>query len=350
MSILPTFKDIAAAHVRLEPYLLPTPLLSCPQLDRLVGGTVLLKPENLQRKGAFKFRGAFNAASMVDFDSYPGGLVACSSGNHAQGTAEAARLLGVAAHIVMPKDAPAIKQRGVITAGGTVVPYERGVEDRYAKAAALADELGAAFIPPFDHHDVIAGQGTIGIEILTEARALGEKIDCILVPTSGGGLVSGIALAAQSLEADIDVRPVEPVGHDDFAISLERGTRCTAHVGTDTALAEANSTSLCDALLTPMPGELTFAVAQERLGPGLSVDNDAVLRAMRFVFEELKLVVEPGGAAALAAVIEGKIDLRGLTCAVVLSGGNVDGHVFAKCFDAQRVTPPKVSALPLASE
>ncbi|MGE0768660.1 MAG: threonine/serine dehydratase [Hyphomicrobiaceae bacterium] len=312
---LPTIDDIRAAHERLKPHIVATPLLEHPALNERAGGRVLLKCENLQRVGAFKFRGAYNKISQVDQAAFPGGVVACSSGNHAQGVAAAATLLGIRSAIVMPADAPAMKIARTRAFGGEVVPYDRVNEDREAIAARLCIERGAAMVHPFDDWQVMAGQGTVGLEIATQAAALGARPDAVLVACSGGGLAGGIATAVKARFPAADIMTVEPEGFDDMARSLRSGRR------------ERNarlSGSICDALLAETPGETTFAVARQVLAGGLVVTDDEVRDAVRYAFADLKLVIEPGGAVALAAVLAGRLKTDGRTTVAVISGGNID--------------------------
>jgi threonine dehydratase len=318
---LPTIADVRAARARLGTLAVRTPLIEHPALNNRTGGRVLLKAESLQRVGAFKFRGAYNKIAQIDHATYPGGVVACSSGNHAQGVAAAATLLGLKSLIVMPSDAPALKIERTRVFGGEVHLYDRLKEDREAIATTLCDERRAAFVHPFDDAQVIAGQGTVGLELMEQAAAQGALPDAVLASCSGGGLVTGMALAVKAARPATKVYSVEPAGFDDFARSLASGRR------------ERNSAlsgSICDALMAPMPGELTFALARELLAGGLAVTDAEVRDAVRFAFAELKLVLEPGGAAALAAVLAAKIETRGRTLACVLSGGNVDPIQFAK--------------------
>ena len=318
---LPNYDDVLAAAERLGPLAVRTPLIEHPALNERTGGRVLLKPEIMQRVGSFKFRGAYNAVSRLDRDRFPGGVVACSSGNHAQGVAAAATICGMKSLIVMPQDAPQLKMARTRRYGAEVVTYDREREDRDAIARALCTERKAAFIPPFDHIDVIAGQGTVGLEIIQQAEALNARPDAVLAPCSGGGLITGIALAVKKLSPTTDVYSAEPAGFDDLARSLESGRR------------ERNaqlSGSICDALLVATPGEITFEIARQTLAGGVAVSDEEVRSAMRFAFEELKLVVEPGGAVALAAILSGKVPTRGRTIACVLSGGNVDPALFAQ--------------------
>ena len=318
---LPTIDDIQAARARIEGHAVVTPLIEHPALNEATSGRILLKAETLQRVGAFKFRGAYNAVSRVDGKRYPGGVVACSSGNHAQGVAAAATLCGLASVIVMPADAPALKIARTKAFGAEVVLFDRNRDDRDAIARDLCAQRGAALVHPFDDPHVMAGQGTVGLELMEQARALGAVPDAVLVCCSGGGLASGVAIAVRHANPATEVFTVEPAGFNKFARSLASGAR------------EKNaklSGSICDALMAPMAGELTLAVGRRTLAGGLSVTDDEVRAAMRFAFIELKLVVEPGGAAALAAVLAGKVPTKGRTISAILSGGNADPAQFAE--------------------
>lgn len=319
---LPTLDDVREAATAIAPYAVRTPLLESPFLNERLGARVLLKAEVLQRTGSFKFRGAYNCVSRIDPDVHPGGAVACSSGNHAQGVAEAARICGIPAVIVMPADAPAIKVERTRRSGAEVVLYDRLGEDRDAIAAAISAERKMAFVAPFDNFHVIAGQGTVGLELVEQAKAAGAELEAVLVPASGGGLTAGTALAVTSAIPDARVYTVEPEGFDDYARSLKSGLRETNPPGAQ---------SICDALLMSRPGELTFAMNKDRLAGGLVVSDDEVRAAVAFAFRELKLAVEPGGAAALAALLSGHYLLSGAPVAVVLSGGNIDPPVLADC-------------------
>ena len=320
MPEIPGFADVEEAAKRIAPHSARTPLLENCALNEHLQARILIKPECLQRVGAFKFRGAYNAISRVDAAAFPGGVVTCSSGNHAQGVAEAARIMGFKAAIVMPSDAPKIKVRGVKRAGGEVIAYDRKNESRETIAKRIADERQAAFIPPFDDPKVIAGQGTVGLELMSDADALGAVPDAVLVPASGGGLISGVAIAVKHFSPGTEVNSVEPSGFDDLARSLKAGKH--EHN-------EPGHASICDALLVPTPGKLTFEICREFLAGGLVVSDEAALSAMRYAFETLKLVVEPSGAIALAALLDGAFPVKGRTVAVVLSGGNVDPDMFA---------------------
>lgn len=318
---LPVFSDVSAAAVRLEGLAVRTPLLWSPALDEAVGGHVLVKAETLQRTGSFKFRGAYNALAMIPEADRAKGVVAFSSGNHAQGVAEAARLLNMPATIVMPADAPAIKADGVRARGGRVITYDRTSEDREAISRRLCEETGATLIPSFDHFGVIAGQGTCGLEIAQQLEELGETADQLVCCVGGGGLIAGINLALAEKAPAIAVYGAEPEGFDDHARSLISGRR------------ESNTRtagSVQDALLSHAPGEMTFPINAARLkGIGVVSDEEA-LEAVAFAWRHMKLVIEPGGACALAAVLSGKINAKGKTTVVVATGGNVDPALFAR--------------------
>jgi threonine dehydratase len=319
---LPTAADVRAAADRLAGHAVRTPLLRSPVLDADVGATVLLKPESLQRTGSFKFRGAWNKLSQLDPAARTRGVVAYSSGNHAQGTAAAAARLGMSATIVMPSDAPAIKRANTEALGARVVEYDRQRESRETIAAAIAAETGATLVPAYDDPDIVAGQGTVGLEIAEDARRLGLEPDLALVCCGGGGLVAGAGLALIDAFPAIRVVSVEPAHLDDHARSLAAGRR----VANDPA-----ARSICDALLAPEPGELTWRLNARQLAGGIAVGDDDTRAAMRYAFERLKLVLEPGGAVALAALLAGRVDCRGRLVAVVLSGGNVDAATFHAC-------------------
>lgn len=322
---LPNFEDVRAAAARLAGRVLHTPLLRHPLLDELTGATVLVKAEPLQRTGSFKFRGATNAALLMDPEARRGGIVTHSSGNHGQACAAAAHMLGMKATIAMPADAAAIKVAATRRWGAEVIPFDRHGVDRDALASVLAAERGATIIPPFDHRDVIAGQGTVALELLEDAGALGLVPDAFAVCTGGGGLTAGCVLALEALAPKAEVWAVEPEGWDDTRRSLDAGRIIpNGPPGSD----------LCDSLLSKQPGAMTFAINHRHLAGGVVVTEAEVFRAMRFAFDHLKVVAEPGGAVALAAVLAGKVQAKGGVIGVVISGGNVDPAVFARALAA----------------
>ena len=314
------FADIEAAANRLSGVAVRTPLLEAPLLNRELGCRLLIKAEPLQRTGSFKFRGAYNAISQLDEAARKAGVVAFSSGNHAQGVAAAASMLGAPATIVMPKDAPAIKIANTRSWGAEVVLYDRYTEDRDAIGARIARETGATLVKPYDNPGVIAGQGTVGLEIVEQCREAAVTADAVVVPCGGGGLSAGVVLAVTALSPDTGVWTAEPEGWDDTARSLAAGERKAV---------DGTVRTICDALLPPTPGELTFPILRELAAGGLAAGDEAVKRAMATAFNHFKLVVEPGGAAALAAVLDGRIDYRGRTVVCICSGGNVDPAQFA---------------------
>ena len=311
--------DIEAAKERLAGLAVRTPLLESARINDMAGGRVLLKPELLQRTGSFKFRGAWNCISQLDDSYLQAGVVAYSSGNHAQGVAAAAGLRGMPAVIVMPSDTPDIKKANTRWLGAEIIEYDRASEDREEIGRRISRERGAALVPPYDHPDVIAGQGTVGLEIAEDTRDL--EVDAVIVPAGGGGLTAGVAVAVSARMPDTAIYCAEPEGFDDHARSLRSARR------------EENPSamgSICDALLAPMPGELTFSLNQPRLAGGLAVSDSDALGAMAAAFSHLKVVLEPGGSVALAAVLAGKLDCRGKTVVAVLSGGNADPAVFCR--------------------
>lgn len=313
---MPTLADVEAAAARIAPYIRRTPLLRSDALDALTGATVVVKAECLQRFGAFKARGAFNRIASMDPAERRNGVLAYSSGNHAQAVAGAARAFGVPSVIVMPADAPLVKVENTRALGAEIVFYDRVTEDREAIGVSLAERRGLALVKPFDDPSVVAGQGTVGLEIVQDFGT----VDVALVPASGGGLVTGIAVALTTFSPGVAVYGVEPEGHDDIARSLRSGERESNAPGVR---------SICDALLTERMGALNFAIARERLAGAVAVTDDAVRDAMRFAFRELRVVLEPGGSIALAALLHGAVEARGRRIAVVASGGNVDAAQYA---------------------
>ncbi|MGB5131198.1 MAG: threonine/serine dehydratase [Steroidobacteraceae bacterium] len=321
--VLPTFDDVESAAGRLAGIARRTPLLADTPLDELTGGRVLLKVESLQRTGSFKIRGAYNRLVQLGPDERAAGVVAFSSGNHAQGVACAAALLGMRATIVMPSDAPRAKLEGTRALGADIVLYDRERESRETIASKLAAEFGATLVPAFDDPHVIAGQGTVGLELMQQARELDATPDQVLMACSGGGLVSGSALAIRELSPTTEVICVEPTGFDDTRRSLETGRRMTNAKG---------ARSICDALMSPSPGVLTFALMRQLLAGGVAVTDEQVQAAMAWAFRHLKLVIEPGGAVALAAVLAGQVPTHRRTTALVVSGGNVDPATYFESF------------------
>jgi threonine dehydratase len=315
---------IRAAAARLDGHVRRTPLLGSPFLDDLAGRRIWIKPECLQHTGSFKFRGGWSAVSALDADTRARGVIAFSSGNHAQGVALAAAKHGAPAVIVMPSDAPALKIDNTRGLGAEVVLYDRETEDRDEIGARLAAERGLTLIKPFDEPQVIAGQGTCGLEIARQAREVGIDRADVLVCTGGGGLASGIALALEADAPGLRVRTVEPEGFDDMGRSLASGRiECNART----------SGNICDAILTPQPGEITFPILNRLAGPGLTVTEEDALRAMAHAFVRLKIVAEPGGAVALAAALFHPDTVDGRDVIVTISGGNVDPAMFTRALE-----------------
>ncbi|WP_414643319.1 threonine/serine dehydratase [Bradyrhizobium sp.] len=313
--------DVDAAASVIAPFAVRTPLLSPAVLCEIVGAKVFLKPEVLQRTGSFKFRGAFNKLSSIPQDARQGGVVAFSSGNHAQGVAAAAKILNMPATIVMPVDSPLSKRERTKSYGAEVVLYDRDREDREAIAREIAGKRGATLVPPYDDPKVIAGQGTVGREICEDLANLGIAPDIVVAPVSGGGLIAGVATAVKARFPQAMVISAEPENFDDHARSLRAGKR-ERH--------KAAGRSICDSLMAAIPGELTFAINGKLLAKGVTASEAEVGAAVAFAYRELKLVVEPGGAVGLAALLAGHIEARGKTVVIVLSGGNVDADLYAR--------------------
>jgi len=315
-----SLSDIQAAAARIDGVVRCTPLLESARLNDRIGGRLLVKAECLQHTGSFKFRGAYNRLAAMDPETRGRGILAYSSGNHAQGVARAAQMFGVPATIIMPRDAPAMKQRNTAEYGATIVLYDRHGESREAIGRQIAADQGLTLVKPYDDPLIMAGQGTSGLECARQCAALDAVPDLALAPTGGGGLMAGFSTAMKAAFPDLRLFAVEPEGYDDTARSLQSGTRVAN---------TATPASICDAIMTPEPGELTFPVNQRTLAGGLTVSDGEVRKAMADAFAELKIVIEPGGCVALAAVLAGKLPVAGRTVVVVASGGNVDPALFA---------------------
>ncbi|CDG82196.1 threonine ammonia-lyase [Janthinobacterium agaricidamnosum] len=312
---IPTFSDVEAAASRLRPHIARTPLLRSPALDARLGARLLIKAECLQLTGSFKLRGAFNRLLMMTDSERKAGVVAWSAGNHGQALAFAGKILGIAVTIAMPADAPRAKIAGTEQWGATVVLYDRRTESREDIGREIARKNGALIVPPFDDPDVIAGQGTAFLEALQDAGIAGEVPTMLLCCAGGGGLIAGCALVAEGLRTDMRLHPVEPVGYDDTGRSVAEGRLVSNSPA---------APSICDALMTVTPGEIPFAINKRRLGRGYAVNDDEIRAAMRVALQELKIVVEPGGAAALAAALARPELVRGHTVIVMVTGGNLD--------------------------
>lgn len=322
---LPDFADVTAAAERLAGVVAATPFVESAPLSGHVGGRVFLKLETLQRTGSFKFRGAYNRLAQLSPDERRRGVVAFSSGNHAQGVAAAAALLGMPATIVMPADAPRIKAESTRALGASVVAYDRKRDKREEMAARIASDKGAVLVPSFDDPEIVAGQGTAGLEIARQAAAFGVALDAVLVPCSGGGLASGIALALSGACPGARVFTAEPEGYDGARLSLLSGERSAAAGTRDT---------VADALTSPAPGFIPFALLKACRAGGLAVTDSALIQAVSYAALRLKLVLEPGGAAALAALLSGGFEGRGKATVIVLSGGNIDPDMLVRCLDS----------------
>jgi threonine dehydratase len=322
---LPTAADVDIAAQKLAGIALRTPLINSPVLDARLGARVFLKAETLQRTGSFKFRGAYNKLSSIPPEKRAAGVVAYSSGNHAQGVAHAAQLCRMPAVIVMPSDAPRPKRERTAALGADVVLYDRDREDRAGIAREICAKRGATLVPPFDDPFVIAGQGTAGREIAEDLEAMGLKPDVVVIGASGGGLAAGITLALKARFPAAAYFTAEPAGFDDTARSFKSGQR------------ERNprmSGTICDALMTETPGVITWEINRKLIGQGVAASDEEVGRAVAFAFRELKLVVEPGGAIGLAALLAGRPDVKGKVVVAVLSGGNVDAELFHRLIAA----------------
>jgi threonine dehydratase len=326
--VLPvTFADVEAAARRLAGKAVKTPLLGFPLIDKDLGFRLLVKAETLQLTGSFKFRGACNKLMLVR-EQQPDAkaVVAFSSGNHAQGVAAAAAMLGFSATIVMPDDAPRIKIENTKALGAEIVLYRRHSESREQISADIAAKTGAVMVPPYDDPAIMAGQGTAGLELCDQAEALGIKADVVIAPASGGGLIAGVATAVKHRWSRAEVYGAEPATCNDLQRSLAEGKRVGNAPG---------SISICDALMSPIPGELTFPVHRALLTGGLSASDADILRAMKFALTRLKLVMEPGGAASLACALLGREKFRGRTVVVVASGGNADPEILKRALESE---------------
>ena len=312
--VLPVSRNVDEAHERLREWLIPTPVLESDVLNVRAKSRVLIKAESLQYAGSFKIRGALNRLLQLSYEARSAGVVAFSSGNHAQAVAMAAKWLGMTATIVMPKDAPNIKQLNTRTLGAKVVLYDRYNEDREHIAAKIAQESDATIVPAFDHPDIIAGQGTVGLETARYAHAEGLKLDAFYCPCGGGGLVAGCSLSVRPIFKQCKIFSVEPEAYDDTKRSLEAKER---------QFVDGYPATICDALIAPVPGALTFAINQKVLTGGITVTDGQAAHAVAFAARHLKLVLEPSGAVALAAVLGG--GAKGFGCvAIILSGANID--------------------------
>lgn len=317
-----TLNEIEQAAERLEGVAVRTPLLNSPHLDDRVGARVFVKAESLQHIGAFKFRGAYNRLSQLDGEQRKRGVVAFSSGNHAQGIAYAAQLLGMQSTIVMPTDAPRIKLENTRRLGAEIRLYDRHEESREDIAADIARQTGATLVPAFDDKDIIAGQGTCGLELMQQIADAGATPEHLLSPVGGGGLLSGVAIAAHSLHPAVKIYGVEPENFDDHCRSRAAGERVRI---------EGRSPTLCDSLMATTPGEMTWSITSELVNNFLNVSEAEVMQAISYAFQHLKLVVEPGGAVALAALLQGRVAVQGECVALILSGGNIDAGTFCQC-------------------
>jgi len=318
---IPNYSDVMSAAETIRSEAVRTPLMRSNALDVVTGCEVFIKPENLQRTGSFKFRGAYNAISKLSETERGRGVLASSSGNHAQGIGEAARMYGCSAKIVMPSDAPTIKVERTRASGAEVIFYDRSSENRDDVLADLKDQTGGTVIHPFNHPMVIAGQGTVGLEIAEDLKSQGRTPDRVIVCTGGGGLMSGTALAINEHFPLAKLHCVEPVGFDDYKRSLESGSLQSN---------SQTSGSICDAIISPSPGTIGFSINKKLLTSGLLVTDEEALSAVKFAYQELKLVVEPGGAVALAAILKHGRGWDGETVVIVLSGGNIDPDMFIR--------------------
>ena len=318
---LPSFADIEAAARRLAPIVTRTPVLESSVVNEMLGCRILIKAECLQRTGSFKVRGAYNKIAQIPDERRRLGVVAYSSGNHAQGVARAARLMGIPAHIVMPADAPKVKMDNTRRDGATVVAYERKNANRVAISQRLVDETGGTLVPPYNDPDIMAGQGTLGLEFAEQIEGLDTQLDMLLGPCSGGGMIGGSAIAFRGTSPKTEIYCVEPEFYDDTTQSLAAGTRVELHPTTS---------SICDGLLVEAPGTITFEVLKTHLSGGFVVADAIVEHAVKLAFDEYKVVIEPSGAIGLAAIMADPARFKGKTVGLIATGGNVDAEAFAR--------------------
>jgi len=318
---LPTFADVEAAAKRLAPVVTRTPVLESPVVNDMLGCRILIKAECLQRTGSFKVRGAYNKIAQIPEETRRKGVVAYSSGNHAQGVARAAKLLGIPARIVMPADAPKVKMENTRRDGAIVVPYDRKDANRVAISERLVAETGGTMVPPYNDPDIMAGQGTLGLEFAEQVKALGARLDMLLGPCSGGGMIGGCSIAFRGLSPETQVYCVEPEGYDDTTRSLKAGSRVELTNGPG---------SICDGLLVEAPGTITFEILKTHLAGGFVVADADVEKAVKLAFDEYKAVIEPSGAIGLAAILAEPARYKGQTVGIIATGGNVDSDAFAR--------------------
>ena len=327
MNFSVSYDDILSAEEQIAEHAICTPIIESPQLNEILGGRLLVKAECLQLAGSFKFRGAYNRISRLSEEERNSGVVAFSSGNHAQGVALASKIFNTPAVIVMPKDAPQLKIDNTREFGAEIIFYDRESENREEISNQLAKERNAILVPSYDDPHIIAGQGTVGLEIIRQVGELDVQLDALISPCGGGGLVSGTAIVFSNTLPDVEIYAAEPEGYDDTLRSLEAGRRLPI-VG--------NPKTFCDSLMLPIPGEITFPINLKLLNGGFSIKDIDTAKAMEVAFQYFKIVLEPGGAIALAAVISRSFDCKGKTICVICSGGNVDNHVFRKAINKQK--------------
>ncbi len=318
---LPTFSDVEAAARRLAPIVTRTPVLESSVVNEMLGCRILIKAECLQRTGSFKVRGAYNKIAQIPDEKRRLGVVAYSSGNHAQGVARAARLMGIPARIVMPADAPKVKMDNTRRDGAIVVPYDRKDANRVAISQALVAETGGTMVPPYNDPDIMAGQGTLALEFADQIAAMDCRLDMLLGPCSGGGMIGGSAIAFRGASPTTEIYCVEPEGYDDTTQSLAAGHRIELHPA---------KSSICDGLLVEAPGTITFEVLKTHLAGGFVVADSVTERAVKLAFDEYKVVIEPSGAIGLAAILADPARFKGKTVGLIATGGNVDADAFAR--------------------